>query len=424
MSDPVYDVPREVELTEPPAGRPALSLLRRRDFRALFLAVSVSELGDALNYIALMWLALEHGGALGVVAVRLADSLPAFLFGLHGGIAADRWSRRKLMVGADLVRFATLVPVAALGLAGSLSLPVLVVAAFVLEAATSYFAPAYGATIPAVVDRENVQSANALVQATAQGLSIGGWAVAAVLLAFVPLSTFFAVDAATFLISGLLILRISAGRGRAAQGEPAHLREGIAALRPRRTLATAVVTFGVAMTITTGSWIAGVPTLIRHSLHEGAGGFSVVMIGFAVGAIGIGGVLARVPVRRKARASMLAWAIDLPAYLLIAVAGSVPLAFAAAVGTGMAESLSYVLLNSAAQEEVPDEVLGRVLGVISFVHRGSHATGLLLVSPLFAVAAARPLFAVAGVLVALVGLAGAAVAGRLALAEQAKLEHA
>jgi p-aminobenzoyl-glutamate transporter AbgT len=100
----------------------------------------------------------------------------------------------------------------------------------------------------------------------------------------------------------------------------------------------------------------------------------------------------------------------------------VPVAFAAAVGTGVAESSSYVLLNSAAQEEVPDEVLGRVLGVISFVHRGSHATGLLLVAPLFPVAGARPLFAVAGVAVALVGLAGAFVAGRLP--EQTQLEHA
>jgi hypothetical protein len=119
---------------------------------------------------------------------------------------------------------------------------------------------------------------------------------------------------------------------------------------------------------------------------------------------------------------MLAWVVDLPAYLLLSVANSVPVAFAAAVGTGAAESSSYVLLNSAAQEEIPDEVLGRVLGVISFVHRGSHATGLLLVSPLFAVAAARPLFAAAGVVVALVGLGGALVASRLA--QEAQLEHA
>src|ERR1700746_1353945 len=107
-----------------------------------------------------MWLALERGGALGVVAARMADSLPAFFFGLHGGIAADRWSRRRLMVGADLARGATLVPVALAGLAVSLPLWGLLAAAFSLEAATSYFAPAYGATIPSIVDRENVQQAN------------------------------------------------------------------------------------------------------------------------------------------------------------------------------------------------------------------------------------------------------------------------
>jgi hypothetical protein len=252
VSDPVFDVPRERAIAE---GHDATSwsLLRRRDFRTLFVAVSTSELGDALNYVAFMWLALEEGGALGVVAVRLADSLPAFFFGLHGGIAADRWSRRRLMIGADLVRAATLVPVAVAGLAGSLPLWGLVAAAFVLEAATSYFAPAYGATIPAVVERPNVQRANALVHATAQALSVGGWALAALLLLVLPISTFFAVDAATFLVSAALIWRLRAGRGRAAHGEAPRLREGIAALRPLRALALAVVVFAVAMTITTGS---------------------------------------------------------------------------------------------------------------------------------------------------------------------------
>src|SRR5207248_2518166 len=166
LSGPASARPRERGLARP--ERPSsIGLLRRRDFRILFSAVATSELGDSLSYIALMWLALDRGGALGVVAVRLADSLPAFFFGLHGGIAADRWSRRRLMVGADLVRCATLVPVALAGLSGSLPLWGLIAAAFALEAATSYFAPAYGATIPAVVDREHVQQANALVHAPA-----------------------------------------------------------------------------------------------------------------------------------------------------------------------------------------------------------------------------------------------------------------
>ena len=98
MSDPVFDVPRELE-PAPPPPEGALALLRRADFRRLYLAVAASELGDSLHYIALMWFALDAGGPLGVVAVRLADSIPAIIFGLHGGLAADRWSRKRLMIG-------------------------------------------------------------------------------------------------------------------------------------------------------------------------------------------------------------------------------------------------------------------------------------------------------------------------------------
>ena len=127
------------------------------------------------------------------------------------------------------------------------------------------------------------------------------------------------------------------------------------------------------------------------------------MIGFAVGAIVVGAALARVPsVARRARACSPGRA-TCPRTACSRWRRSLPLAVAAAVGTGAGESLSYVLLNSAAQEEVPDDVLGRVLGVISFVHRGSHATGLLLVAPLFAVAAPRPIFGAAAVATMAVG---------------------
>ena len=175
MSDPVTAVPDELR-TAPARPARALGLLRRNDFRSVYLAVAASELGDALHYIAIMWFAFDAGGPLGVVAVRLADSVPALVFGLHGGLAADRRDRRRMMIGADLARAAVLVPIAVAGLAGHLPLAALVVAAFLLETATSYFAPAYGALLPALVDRANVQQANALVQGTVQALSVGGWA--------------------------------------------------------------------------------------------------------------------------------------------------------------------------------------------------------------------------------------------------------
>ena len=352
MSDPVFDVPRELEAALPPREG-ARELLRRPDFRRLYLAVAASELGDSLQYIALMWFALDVGGPLGVIAVRLADSIPAIIFGLHGGIAADRWSRKRLMVSADLARGIVLIPVAAAGLAGSLPLWGLIVAAALLETATSYFAPAYGATVPSLVDRSNVQRANALVQATAQALSIGGWAVAAAFLTFMPVSVFFAVNAVSFFLSAALIARLRHGEERDPHAAVPRTREGFEAIRPHRMLAAAVVGLGVAVTITAGTWIAGVPTLVRDTLHHGAGGFSIVMAGYAAGSILAGIALARIPIRRKARASLIAWVMYLPGYGLLALATSLPLAIAGAFCAAAGQSTSVVLLNSAAQEEIP-----------------------------------------------------------------------
>jgi MFS family permease len=409
MADPVTALPEEsLELPASPRPR-ALRLLRRPDFRNLFLAVSASELGDSLHYIALMWVALETGGPLGVVAVRLADSVPALLFGLHGGLVADRWDRRSVMISADLVRGATLVPIAAAGLSGHLPLWALVVAAFVLEAATSYFVPAYGALVPSLVDRRNVQQANALVQASTQALSIGGWALAAGLLTVLPISTFFALNAGSFFVSALLVARIRR-RHAPRVTEQTGLRGGVVALRLLPTLAIGVIVLGVAVTISAGTWIGGVPTLVRDHLHEGAGAFSIVMVGYAAGAILSGALLARRPVHRKAFASLIAWTLYLPAYGLIALGGSLWVAVAGAFIAACGQSSAHVLLVSAAQENVPDASLGRALGLISLVHRGAHATGLLLVAPLFAVLAPQAVFAGAAVALALVGIAGAGAA--------------
>ena len=67
-------------------------------------------------------------------------------------------------------------------------------------------------------------------------------------------------------------------------------------------LGAGVIALGVAVTITAGTWIGGVPTLVRDTLHHGAGGFSIVMVGYAAGSIAAGVVLARVPsAGRRAR---------------------------------------------------------------------------------------------------------------------------
>jgi len=413
MPDPVTAVPEELRpAPDPEPTERALALLRRPDFGRAFAATAVSELGDAFQYIALMWFALRAGGPLGVVAVRLADSLPALVFGFHGGVVADRWDRRRTMIAADLVRGLVLVPVAVAGLSGHLPLWGLVVAAFVLTAATSYFAPAYGALLPSLVGRESVQQANGLVQSTTDALSVAGWAAAAGLLAVLPLSAFFAANAASFFLSAALLRGIRARGGVGVHAEPPRVREGFAVLRPRHALAAGVVALGICVTVSSGTWMAGVPEFVRTTLGRGAGSFSLVAAAYAAGSIVAGIVLARRPVRRKALASLGAWAFYLPAYGLFALAGSLGLAAAGAALAGVGQGAAVILLTAAAQQDVPDRVLGRVMGLISLVHRGAHATGLLLVAPLFAVVAPRSVFAGAAIAIPVVALAAALAATR------------
>jgi MFS family permease len=404
VPDPVLDVPRELQRRVS-----SRDLLRRREFRRVFLAAGASELGDSLSYIALMWFAFERGGAAGVIVVRLADSLPALFFGLHGGMAADRFSRKRLMVGADTVRAIVLVPVAVAGLTGNLPIWGLAVAAFLLEAAASYFDPAYGALLPALVERPHIQRANGLVQSTLQSISIGGRGLAALLVAFVPVSAFFAVNAVSFVVSASLLAGLSVGREHLhLEPETTQLRSGLVALRALPLLAVAVVVFAVEITLVEGSWIGGVPKFVGDTLHRGAGAFSLMMIAYGLGSIGSGAILTRVHVAQKARVSMLVWVLYLPAFGLLAIATSLPLALLGAFVAGISQTASWVLLNSAAQEEVDDRLLGRVMGVIGLTHRGAHATALLFIAPLFVVATAPDVFAgvsVAAPAAALIGLA-------------------
>jgi hypothetical protein len=282
----------------------------------------------------------------------------------------------------------------------------LIVAAFVVVTATSYFDPAYGALLPTLVERRNVQAANGLVRATAEAVRVAGWAGAAGLLVFLPLSVFFLFNAASFFLSALLIAGVRARRTEHQAASTPRIREGFEALRPRRALAVGVAVLGAAVTISSGTWMVGVPQLVRKSLDLGAGSFSLVAGAYAVGAVASGAVLSRVRVEHKVRVGLLLWSGYAAGYALFALAHSLPPALLGGAIMGSIQASVLVLLYSAAQEEVPDALLGRVVGLISLVHRGAHATGLLLIGPLFALLATRSVFVAAAIALPFVGLAG------------------
>lgn len=358
-----------------------------------------------------MWFAVVAAGPLGVIVVRLVDGLPALLFGLHGGAAADRWDRRKTMIVADLVRGLVLVPIAVVGLVGTLPLWALVVTAFVLTTAASYFTPAFGAFLPSLVGRSNVQRANGLVTAANAGLNVTGWAVAAALLEIVSVGAFFAINAASFFVSAALLMRVSPRPFVSRpQAEPRRrLRHGFEDLRNRTGLPAAVAMLGAGMTVMTGVWTVGVAELAHSTLGRGPTGLALMLAATALGTITSTSLLTWRPVRRKVFMSCLAWTPALPGYVLLGLADSLPPALVGTYFVGFASAAAFVLVTAATQESLPEERLGSALGVVFLGHAGTKPLGLVAIAPFYAVFDPNVMFVSGGIAVFVLALTAAAV---------------
>lgn len=186
-------------------------LARNRDFRRLWTGQVVSEVGDWLNNIAVLALAIElagparQGRAIAIYAV--ARHLPLFLFGPLAGVVVDRTDRRRVMIAADITR-----AVLALGflLAQRYStLPLIYVVGATLFSVSAFFNAAKRATLPNLVSRrDDLLAANSLSASTTAATIAVGSALGGIVATFLGRGTVFVANAATFIISAEMIRRI------------------------------------------------------------------------------------------------------------------------------------------------------------------------------------------------------------------------
>ena len=166
--------------------RDGAGALRRRDFRNVFLAQSVSVFGDGITPVALTFAVLDLTGSgtdLGLVLA--AQSVPLVLLALVGGVWADRLPRAALMMASDLVRAAVQITGAVLLLTGTAQIWQLAVLAACHGAAEAFFRPAAGAILPQIVPAGELQQANALMGISDNFGWMVGPAVAGVLVAVI-----------------------------------------------------------------------------------------------------------------------------------------------------------------------------------------------------------------------------------------------
>ena len=335
-----------------------LRLLRSTpEFRRLFLAHSVSRAGDAFNTVALVVLAFElTGSGRGVAGAVMFEVLPVLLLGPVAGLAADRLPRRHLMVAADLFRaVAALVLVAA---ADSLGLAYAV--AFALSAGAVVFNPAAGSLLPQVVGEDDVVAANSAMWTTAVTAQIALAPVAGLVIGVWGVEVAFAVNAATFVVSALLLIGLQAGRTPA----DIDVRGWSGVLAGVRTVRTDPLLARMAVVQVLASMSAGATSgllvvLADRWLGVGPGGFGTLLA-----AIGVGAAAGPLLLRRFVNAGDKHWlfgpfAVRGGVDLTLAAVANPVVAGGALVVYGMSTSTGMVAYQSTLQTLVPADTRGR-----------------------------------------------------------------
>jgi MFS transporter, DHA3 family, macrolide efflux protein len=149
--------------------------LINRDFRLLCFGQLVSQLGDkAYNIVLLWWLLEKTVSPLFVSSFLVASVLPELLFGPVAGVYIDRWDKKKILVAADFVRGIVVLTLAALYQSDILAIWHIYIAALFISLCSALFNPTTMVVIPAVVEKSELQRANALSQMVAGAVAIIG----------------------------------------------------------------------------------------------------------------------------------------------------------------------------------------------------------------------------------------------------------
>jgi MFS family permease len=364
----------------------ALAPFRLREFRLLFAGELVSLLGTAVAPVALAFAVLDlTGSATDLGYVLAAGWLPQIFFILLGGVLGDRLPRNLVMVGANVLSAAAQGASAGLLLAGVAKPWHLAALAAVRGTATALFFPAAQAVVPEIVETELLQPANAVLRLAESSTRVVGAGIGGIAVAVAGPGWAIAFDAASYLASALILVRMRIARVVAERGETIlrDLIEGWHEFRSREWLWVVVVCASLGNLVATASFAVLGPLIAKRYLG-GAPAYGAILAAQGAGFIA-GGLLS---LRwRPARPLLVSTIALLPTAVEIACFAAIRnTAVIATAGFFAGIGLETFGVNwvTALQQHIPGNVLSRVssydaLGSFVFI-----PLGLVIAGPLAA----------------------------------------
>lgn len=365
---------------EPATGTLRIALAHR-DFRRLLAAMAVSGAGDWLYVSALTAFVLSVTGSAGwIAAVTALRFLPHLLLGPIGGVLADRFSTRRVMLTADGARVVLMLALAVAARAGWLHAALAL--AFLATAVGVAYSPAVAATTPALVGERDLAAANSAIRvvdhlAVAVGPALGSL----VMVAGSPDIAFFA-NALTFVASAVLISGLRGGVRRDPTKEGpsllVQLREGVHALRDAEGVSVLLGPFA-AVAFTVGQAFVLLPLVSQRILGTGTDG-----VGFLFAAVGVGGMGAVAATgrlgnaRHPGRVLFAAVTVSSSALMIMGGVDRPATAYTLLAVIGACNIILNVVAITLIQRVLPTNVIGRVFGILNAVAVAGLGAGSLI----------------------------------------------
>jgi MFS transporter, DHA3 family, macrolide efflux protein len=387
-------------------------LLRNREYRLLFSGQVLSQLGDAIYEIGIVWLVYQMSGSAAVLGVlALCQSVPFLVCGIVAGAYADRWDRRITMVCSDLVRGLAVLYLAVRYLLGGLSVWEVCAVAVVLTTARAFFHPSMRALFPQLLPREQLLLANSLSEGAKRICKVGGMMLGGLLVSTANGEVVLLINALSFFLSlgtvWLIRSRSHAKTSSAPKAPSSILRDiGAAAkeIAKTRSVLFAILLSSLGLTISAGMIKIGLPLLAGQVLHEQGDAYGVMMACFSLGMFLSAALMKRMPRLTVVKLVLLGWTLYGLMFAGLALAPPLGLVYVLVGVTGFAHFLTDIPVTTLVQQTMPMERMSACQSIWASASFGSESlsiavTGLVL-GPLLTVVGA---FGAAGGLLVVLG---------------------
>lgn len=294
MSDVTVDA---TQTSSAPSRARGWELVKTRNFGFLFAGQTISQIGDSLNKVALLWFVYEMtGSALKMTIVGLLQTLPPLLFGPLIGVFLDRVRKKPVMIAVDLLRTLMILLIPVLYATGTLTLDRLYVLVFATAIFSTVFGPALTSAVPLIVPKDRLTAANALMQTTTNVGLLVGPAVSGLGIALIGAQNVLYVDAATFFVSALCLFPIrmhetftqaSAASKKLTEGIAADLLVGFRFVFVEQKTVTLLMLTATLYSVGISAFIFLLPVFAKDVLGVGP-----IQLGWLWSALGVGMLLA------------------------------------------------------------------------------------------------------------------------------------